>query len=160
MLIQDIYNTWLSNEQFHAVYGQMDYLKDYNGDTIPNKEEMALIAIKDPGQTPHPAEKIQGFADVLQIQFWDIEESLGRYEAITKEQGSIIEDFIIKNKDKRFLVHCAAGQSRSAGVACAIECIANYDGDSYGYKTGYSAIKAFDSDRYSPNWTVYDAIID
>lgn len=150
-------DTWLSNDLFHAVYGKLDYLKDYNNDTIPNKEELVLISIHDPGSLVHPDIKLEGFADVLQIQFWDIEQKLGTYDPISEEQGLEIREFILKNKDKKFIVHCAAGQSRSAGVACAIECIINYRTMDYEYKTGHSEVKAHE--RYSPNYTVYDAII-
>lgn len=148
---------WLSNNLFHAVYGKMDYLKDYNDNTIPNKENIALISIHDPDRMVHPDIKLEGFADVKQIQFWDIEESFGNYKTISDEQGKELRDFINKNKDRRFIVHCAAGQSRSAGVACAIECIANFNGVDYHYKTGSSDVKAHE--RYSPNYTVYDKII-
>ena len=148
---------WLNNDLFHAVYSEIDYLKDYNNDTIPNKEEIVLISIKNPGKLPHPKEKIEGFADILQVQFWDIEETFGKYEAISKEIGKDIKRFIEKNREKRFLVHCAAGQSRSAGVACAVECIVNFDGNDYYYKTGSSDVKAHK--RYSVNWAVYDSII-
>lgn len=148
---------WIENELFHAVYGKLDYLKDYNAGTIPNKEDMVLISILDPDMMPLPSIKTEGFADVKQMQFWDVEEDLGRFTAITNEQGQELRDFIYKNKDKKFVVHCAAGQSRSAGIACAIECIVNFNGMDYNYKTGYSDVKSYK--RYSPNYTVYDAII-
>lgn len=147
---------WLSNELFHAVYGKKDYLKDYNNG-IPNKEDIALISIHDPDSVLHTDNKIEGFADVKQIQFWDVEKSLGDYESISNEQGKELKEFIIKNKDRKFIVHCEAGQSRSAGVACAIECLVNYNGADYHYKTGSSNVKAHP--RYSPNYTVYDKII-
>ena len=77
---------------------------------------------------------------------------------ITNEQGLIIREFIEKHKDKRFMIHCAAGVSRSAGVGCAVECIVNFEGSAYYYQTGSSDIKAHS--RYSPNYTVFRAIVD
>jgi predicted protein tyrosine phosphatase len=147
---------YLKNELFEGIIGKMDYLTLYDAETL-DKFNTVLISIHDPSSMLHPDTKLQGFADVLQIQFWDIEEALGNYNPITAEQGKEIYNFIEKNKDCKFLVHCAAGQSRSAGVACAVECIVNFYGNVYEYQTGYSAVKSHP--RYSPNYTVFDTIV-
>ncbi len=140
-----------------GIIGAEEYLGYYNRDEIENKEDIVLIAIHDPDRSSHPDFKVEGFADVLQMHFWDIETSIEGYEAITLEQGKEIKEFIYQNKDKKFLIHCAAGISRSAGIGCAVECIVNYRGMNYEYKTGSSDIR--NHWRYSPNWTVYDKII-
>lgn len=147
---------WVHNELIAAVFGKEEYLMAYNNGEIEG-EDMVLIAIHDPGNAPHPATKVEGFHDVLQMHFWDIEESFANYEMISKEQGQEIKNFIIKNKDKQFLIHCAAGVSRSAGTACAVECIVNYKGNNYDYKTSHSDVR--NHPRYSINWSVYDQII-
>jgi len=147
---------YLKNDLFEGIIGKMDYLTLYNADAI-DKFDTALISIHDPGSMVHPDIKLEGFADILQIQFWDIEEAFGNYKPITKEQGKEIRDFIETNKDKKFLVHCAAGQSRSAGTACAVECIVNFNGNVYEYQTGASDVKSHP--RYSPNLVVFDAIM-
>lgn len=151
---------YLQNELFHAVYGKLDYLKDYNNG-IENKDNIALISIHNPDSLIHPHSKIEGFADVLQTQFWDIERSENHNGILkvplTHNQGTELREFILKNKDKKFIVHCAAGQSRSAGVACAIECLVNFNGSVYDYQTGSSEIK--DHIRYSPNYVVFDMIV-
>jgi len=46
---------------------------------------------------------------------------------------------------------------RSAGCACAIECIVKHDSDIYTYKTAHSDVTAFE--RYHPNWVVFDKIL-
>ena len=148
---------WVYNKDIAAVFGAEEYLGVYNRDEIENKEDMALIAIHDPDKNHHPDFKVEGFHDVLQINFWDLEESFGDYEILTDNQGKEIKEFIQKNLDKQFLIHCAAGISRSAGVACAVECLKNYQGNNYNYKTGHSNVR--NHYRYSPNWTVYDKII-
>lgn len=140
-----------------GIVGCNEYLDYYNKNFIQDKENIALICIHEPGNFIHPESKVQGFHDVLQMQFWDIEKDFANYKTISYEQGKEIRDFIIKNKDKKFLIHCAAGVSRSAGVGCAVECLVNYNGISYDYKIGHSDIK--NHKRYSPNWTVYDRII-
>jgi predicted protein tyrosine phosphatase len=147
---------YLKNDLFEGIVGWEEYLIMYNADVL-NKSNTVLISIHDPDKAVHPDSKVEGFHDVLQIKFWDIETPIGNYDIIEPEQGKELRDFIEKHKDKRFLIHCAAGMSRSAGVGCAVECIVNFDGDDYGYKTGHSDIKAHD--RYSPNPTVYNMII-
>jgi len=47
---------------------------------------------------------------------------------ISWEQGKELKEFILKNSNKSFLIHCTAGISRSAGVALAIECLIEYEG--------------------------------
>jgi len=145
----------IKNELFYSVLGKDEFLDEIKN--IEDRSNITVICIHDPDVDIHSKEILQGFHDVLQIKFWDLESDIGRYNAITSTQGKIIRDFIQKNKDSRFLVHCMAGISRSAGVACAIECIVNYNGNDFLYKTGSSDVKNYK--RYSPNYTVYDAII-
>lgn len=149
---------WLHNDLFAAVYSFDEYLITYNRNEIRNREDMVLIAIHNPEEPMHAESKIKGFHDVLQMQFWDTEEGHhDDYPPLTWEQGKEIKDFIENHKDKQFLIHCSAGISRSAGVACAVECIVNYNGVNYDYKIGESAVRRHY--RYSPNSTVYDRIV-
>ena len=150
-------SNFIQNDLFFGVFGKDEYLTLNKRNEI-DKDNLVLISIHDPDQKIHSLTDVQGFDDVLQIQFWDLEESIANYEIITSEQGQEIREFILKNKNKRFLVHCAAGISRSAGVACAIECLVDFDGINYNYKTSNSDVKSHW--RYSPNWTVYDKIIE
>ena len=146
-----------------GVIGKMDYLSLYYNDEIQDKENIALICILEPNVNNHPNEKIEGFHDVIQTKFWDITEPRIKhgetYPCITKEQGLELKEFILKNKDKKFLVHCAAGKSRSAGTALAIECLVKYNGDLLEFNTSYSAVKSHTSNRYSPNLLVRDTIL-
>jgi predicted protein tyrosine phosphatase len=49
--------------------------------------------------------------------FYDLEEDVQNYKAITHDQANEIVDFIEKNIDKKKLfVHCTAGVSRSAAI--------------------------------------------
>ena len=146
----------VQNKVIYAIIGETEYLDFYNKDIL-EKDGTVLISIRDPDKLPHPESKIQGFSDVLQINFWDIESTMGDTEVISQEQGNIIRDFILKNKDKQFLIHCAAGVSRSAGVGMAVECLVNHNGDKYQYSLNGSDIVAHT--RYSPNYTVYDTIL-
>jgi protein-tyrosine phosphatase len=102
----------------------------------------------------------------MKIQFWDVEDTIGKYEPISKSQALELRHFIIKMFEEydhpKFLVNCMAGQSRSAGVAKAIECLFYFgigDEAKYDYRTGFSS--EIDTHiRYSPNLTVFDRIID
>ena len=147
---------YLKNDLFEGITGKNEYLILFDDNNIDTTNTV-LIAIHDPDSKIHTKDKIQGFDDILQIQFWDIEEGIGKYTPITKEQGLEIKDFIQKNKNKKFFIHCEAGQSRSAGVGCTVECLVNFNGNAYEYLTGNSEVKKHT--RYSPNYVVFDAII-
>ena len=132
---------------------------------IIDMENLVLISIGEPGDsykhTILTDEEIKSFKDTLQIEFWDIEEDFGEYKIITDEQAKIIQDFIIKNIDSRFIINCKAGKSRSAAVGLAIEQLKFFgvgEEAKYNYKTCFnSEIKAHS--RYCPNLTVFDKIV-
>ena len=147
---------YLTNDLFEGITGKREYLllKEEGLIDLPNT---VLIAIHDPSEPLHRNDQITGFQDVIQLQFWDLEEDVGSYQIISDKDAEDLAEFIHKNKNHKFFIHCAAGQSRSAGTACAVECIVNYGGDVYEYKTGNSDVK--NHPRYSPNWTVFDKIM-
>jgi predicted protein tyrosine phosphatase len=149
------FNT-ISNDLIYAIIGVDEYLHAYNNDWI-DKDNLCLISIHYPYANVHPDTKIQGFADVLQVKFWDTEHDSERTPVISHEIANEIREFIINNKDKRFLIHCTAGKSRSAGVGLAVECLINFEGDVYGFMTGYSDVK--ENPRYTPNRAVFDRIV-
>ena len=59
---------------------------------------------------------------VLRLKFDDVERDYKNEHCITKEDAESIVKFVNKNKNKvdKFIVHCEAGVSRSAGVGAAI----------------------------------------
>lgn len=136
---------------------------------ILDKENLVLISIGEPGEgykysilSPN---EVSGFRDVLQIEFWDVEEDLVQYTVLTDEQGKEIQDFILKNlqndPDCRFIINCKAGKSRSAAVGRAIECIKWFgigEKAKYLYKTSFNSEIHYYK-RYSPNLTVFDKIV-
>jgi predicted protein tyrosine phosphatase len=152
---------YLSNDLFYAIVGKEEFkemsLKLNNED----KKNMVVISITEPDNSYIEDIYINGFHDVLETKFWDIETDIiyeeGKsYYKITKEEGLKIKEFILKNKDKKFFIHCAAGVSRSAGVSCACEALILFQGNVYEYQTGYSEVKSHP--RYAPNYSVFDAI--
>ncbi len=96
------------------------------------------------------------FETSIRQDFWDTEDNVPGYETISAEQAKELVDFIKDNRDRTFIIHCDAGQSRSAGVALAIECILNHAGDRY--QAGLSS-SFTDGERYSPNRCVFDKIM-
>ena len=152
----DVLKPYLKNDMFEGIVGKNEFILLNKVDVI-DRTNTVVIAIHDPDSNFHDRENIEGFKDVLELKFWDIEEQIGNYEPISDKQSKEIFDFISKHKDSKFLIHCHAGMSRSAGVACAVECIKNFDGEVYNYKTSSSEVKNFP--RYHPNWSVFDKIV-
>lgn len=153
----------ISNEDIFAIISMNEVLE--NIDNIP-AADLVLISISEPVTSKYKDEQLSDeicslFKDYLKVKFWDVEEDIGNYTIIPDDVAKHIQDFIVKNKDQRFLVHCRAGQSRSAGVGKAIECIKHFgigEVSKYNYKTGFSS-DIDDNPRYSPNLTVFDKII-
>ena len=70
-------------------------------------------------------------------------------DLMSDEDAKTVVDFVERYKDKRILVHCDAGISRSSAVAAAI--LKHYTGDD-------SMI--FDSRWYNPNRWVYRKVLE
>jgi hypothetical protein len=162
----------VKNELFEGIMGLSEYKEYQKLLTTKDRENMVLISITEPvGSTylcpvdsptrsPYLSEVspifTAGYHDVLETKFWDVETQVGNYKPITKDQGKVIKEFIEKNKDKKFLIHCRAGMSRSAAVGKAVECLVKFNGDVYEYRSSHSDIDDFV--RYEYNPTVFDAI--
>jgi predicted protein tyrosine phosphatase len=150
----------IQNDLFEGIMSKNEFLEYQTGLSLKDRENIVLISISEPDNSEYVSDNkvtVVGFHDVLEIKFWDVEEAVGKYTPLTDKQGVKIRNFIKKNKDKKFLIHCKAGQSRSAGVGLAVECLVNFNGSRYDYRTGKTDI--FDYVRYSPNLTVFDKII-
>lgn len=133
---------------------------------ILDKENLVLISISEPIQEGYSDERlsdeeVQGFKDSIRVKFWDIEEDFCDYKIISDEVALEIQKFILKNINNRFIIHCRAGVSRSAAVGKAIECLKFFgkgEEAKYNYKTCFNSEISVHS-RYSPNLTVFDAVI-
>ena len=117
----------------------------------PHKEKSIIISITDP-EAPYNnfnRDHDNGIIAVLPIKFADV--NRGDINCITKEQANKIATFVkryIEQVDV-VLVHCEAGQSRSAGCAAAI----------LKWSTGSDSL-IYDNPRYTPNSTVYSYILE
>lgn len=68
--------------------------------------------------------------DLLQLEFTDIRKEFSEeyllknkdfLKLITEEQISNIKDFILKNRDKKFIINCDVGISRSSAIGIFLE---------------------------------------
>lgn len=148
----------IKNELFEGIMGRREFEAYQETISVQDRQDIVLISISEPDNNDYLqiVHKV-GFHDVIQIKFWDIEEAIGKYEPLLDAQGLELYNFIYINKDKKFLIHCKAGQSRSAGCGQAVECIVKFNGNVYDYRTSHSDIQ--DYERYSPNPIVFDKIM-
>ncbi|MDY4790425.1 MAG: hypothetical protein SO179_07680 [Bacteroidales bacterium] len=90
----------------------------------PHDFKTAIISITDTDKADVVFEKNEtnGIRAVLKLKFDDVERDYKNEHCITKEDAENIVKFVNKNKNKvdKFIVHCEAGVSRSAGVGAAI----------------------------------------
>lgn len=133
---------------------------------ILDKPNLVLISISEPVFEDYLDEAltdkhVQGFKDSIRVKFWDITEDIGSYTVIPDNIAKQLQDFITSHLDSRFIVNCRAGQSRSAAVGKAIECIKYFgigEEAKYIYQTSFSSEIDAHS-RYFPNLTVFNKLI-
>lgn len=145
---KDIYS--VQSNLFEAIFSRLELKKHLNELDC----NVVHISLYDPDQQPEITNK---FIDSLYIPVWDLEEDMCQYKTITESQAKEIRDFILKHKEKKFLINCEAGISRSAGVGLAVECLVKHNGDKYEFATSFSEVK--NHVRYSPNLTFFDKIV-
>jgi len=159
--IQHIKNTAsvysCNGKNIQAIIGVLEF-KALATSSAFNPEDYVVISILDPDDSISTEEELKLFKKSLHIRFWDIEEDIGKYTVISDENAKTIAQFIIDNKDEKFIIHCAAGMSRSAGTGLAVNAIIDHYGDKYTAAQYPSEIKAHT--RYHPNLSVYDKIMD
>lgn len=125
----------------------INFHKIFSKDTV-------LISIYNPGENPI---NLNYFDTEYYVAFWDSTTNRNNKPVIDKKIAKKIKKFILENKDKKFIINCEAGISRSAGLGFAIECLINCNGCPYTY--GQTSSKIRSHKRYKPNLTVYDKII-
>lgn len=140
--------TTVRSKHIECIISQEEFECIINFDS-PN---LVVIAITDPGAEKVDPQYFDGFKKVLEVQFFDTrppveDESLVISDDIAKK----IRDFILENKNEKFVIFCTAGVGRSAGVGCAIESLLKYTGDKESYVKSHW--------RYSPNEIVFNRII-
>ena len=124
-----------------------------------HREPAVIISISDPSREYDEAPfctRENRVADILPLCFSDAEEPGKDVYGLDVEEEDLMQDedarkvarFVLDNRDKRILVHCDAGISRSAGVGAAI----------VNYFTG-DARRFFESGQYEPNMWCFSKVM-
>ena len=102
-----------------------------------HNETSVIISISTPCEEYHDEPFMStiignGVYEICRVEFFDID---GNYPIsngrMTIDDAEIIADVIERNQDKHIIVHCDAGQSRSAGVAAALAKYYNNNDEEY-----------------------------
>jgi len=126
-----------------------------------NSEDFVLISFQDPDDEVDLTTVHSKWKDFIHLQFFDVvEPTVDRGKLLLPiQKNQVIEllNFIIKNKNEKFFIHCEAGVSRSAGCALALDCILEHDGNINNFNhTPHPIISHF---RYTPNYFVMEELI-
>lgn len=103
-------------EEFERMYESMPK----NSVVISINEPQSKKNIKIFGDKSLSNDILKNFDDYIKTFFLDIEEDFSNYQTISEEEAKKLAQFIIDNKNKQFIIHCAMGHSRSAAVAKAL----------------------------------------
>lgn len=117
-------------------------------------EQSVIISINTPVEEYHDEPFMStiignGVWEILRLEFFDIDGnypiSFGR---MTMDDAQKIADVVERNQDKHIIIHCDAGQSRSAGIAGALSKFYNNDDNIY-----------FNNPKYTPNMLCYRLLL-
>lgn len=133
---------------------------------LTKKEDLKkynCISIYEPFESILPIELYENFNAHLILEFSDIRRdfrkmykdnkiSLDTYDSLEKDEIKnshldILRDFILNNKDKKFIINCYAGISRSAAIGYILEDLLNKDINEKEIEQN----KILSHWRYSPN---------
>lgn len=118
----------------------------------PHLAQFAIVSIS----TPHEDYEEEPFCSIPNnvigiccVNFFDLDDTYPIKKGLMEyKDAKKIVDFVSKYKDKIIIVHCDAGQSRSAGVAAALSKYYNNDDSEY-----------FNNPRFTPNMWCYRQIM-
>jgi predicted protein tyrosine phosphatase len=104
----------LSKEEFaHVLLNRV-----INDSNVEEKDELAFISIND--STRCESYFKVDHSNVLKLYFDDIVEEIEPFKLFSDEDALKTIEFIKKHIDKRFIVHCQAGISRSGAIGTFI----------------------------------------
>ena len=150
--------SYLQNDLFEGIISRKEFETLVENNLIPKNTN--VIAIIDPGDSFHNVDTVLFFDTFLQLAFWDIEEDIGKFKAISDKDAKDIRSFIeeVKNNGNKFLIHCSGGVSRSSAIALAVEYIVRHNGDAK--KLAIEKSDITNHLRYEPNLTVFRKIME
>lgn len=120
----------------------------------PHSEQSVIISISTPVEEYHDEPFMStiignGVYEICRVEFFDVDNhypiSFGK---MSMEHAELITDIVARNLDKKIIVHCDAGQSRSAGIAAALAKYYNGDDEEF-----------FNNSHMVPNMWCYNLIL-
>lgn len=118
----------------------------------PHLAQFVMISISTPFEEYDSAPFISttnNVIDICPVHFFDLDNTYPIKKGLMEyRDAKKIVDFVSRYKDKIIIVHCDAGQSRSAGVAAALSKYYNNDDSEY-----------FDNPRFTPNMWCYKLML-
>ena len=149
---------WLKRKKGIELYvmSRADAVKYCHG---RHRQPSVIISISDPSmnydEAPFRTEENR-VEDILPLCFSDAEEpgkdvyglDVDEEDLMQEEDARKVARFVLEHRDKRIIVHCDAGISRSAGVGAAI----------VNYFTG-DARRFFESGQYEPNMWCFSRVM-
>ena len=118
----------------------------------PHLAQFVIISISTPYEEYNNAPfsgTTNNVVDICPVQFFDLDNTYPIKKGLMEyRDAKKIVDFVSRYKDKIIIVHCDAGQSRSAGVAAALSKYYNNDDSEY-----------FDNPRFTPNMWCYNLML-
>lgn len=92
----------------------------------PHDQQTVMISIYTPCEEYHDEPFMStiignGVYEICRVGFFDVDSKYPvKSGRMTLDDAELITDVIERNLDKHIIVHCDAGQSRSAGIAAAL----------------------------------------
>lgn len=118
----------------------------------PHLAQFVIISISTPYEEYDSApfsSTTNNVIDICPVRFFDLDNTYPIKKGLMEyRDAKKIVDFVSRYKDKIIIVHCDAGQSRSAGVAAALSKYYNNDDSEY-----------FDNPRFTPNMWCYKLML-
>lgn len=127
---------------------------------IDKLSETVIISVTDPDLKGIDESFLAKAEDFLLVKFWDVDDDRDpNHLPISRETAREIAEFIWNNKERKFLINCEGGVSRSSAVALAVECILRDFGNRHEFcLNGCPSI--IGNPRFNPNWLVFDRIVE
>ncbi len=131
----------IKNNLFEAVFSKKELKDNY----LKLSKEAALIVVSNPDNDNF--KKLNFFSKELYVAFYDSEED-SFYPSVSESIIKTLKNFVFENLDKKFIICCEAGISRSAGIAKAVEVLSGIE---------IGGIDSFK--RYRPNKFLFKRLI-
>ncbi len=154
--------TTIQTKHIEAIVGRDEMKLAAFHDGRYNPKDFVLISIQNYDDEMKLKSSHKKFKRSIHLRINDVQEptmNCGKMiYPIEPIQIKELVEFILKNKNEKFFIHCEWGVSRSAGIALAIECILSHRGNLDSLNRTDNPIANFW--RYTPNLHIRDKLIE